>query len=126
MTPQASPARAFPEPRADLGLREGYHSPQVPVEVRLNTNESPYPPPPEFLEALVAQVRDVAYNRYPDRSARALREALAELHGLAAPTQGSLIIRCLSADIRLARTVPPSQHVEEIQDGSAEAHRVLL
>ena len=84
MTPQASPARAFPEPRADLGLREGYHSPQVPVEVRLNTNESPYPPPPEFLEALVAQVRDVAYNRYPDRSARALREALAELHGVEA------------------------------------------
>ncbi len=82
MTPQASPARAFPEPRADLGLREGYHSPQVPVEVRLNTNESPYPPPPEFLQALVAQVRDIAYNRYPDRSARALREALAELHGV--------------------------------------------
>jgi histidinol-phosphate/aromatic aminotransferase/cobyric acid decarboxylase-like protein len=70
VTPQASPARAFPEPRADLGLREGYHSPQVPVEVRLNTNESPYPPPPEFLEALVAQVRDVAYNRYPDRLRR--------------------------------------------------------
>ncbi len=81
MSRQASPARALPEPRADLGLREGYHSPQVPVEVRLNTNESPYPPPPEFLEALVAQARDIAYNRYPDRSARALREALAELHG---------------------------------------------
>ena len=54
------------------------------------------------------------------------KQALAGLHGLAAPTQGSLIIRCLSADIRLARTVPPSQRVEEIQDGSAEAHRVLL
>jgi histidinol-phosphate aminotransferase len=82
VTRQATPARAFPEPRPDLGLREGYHSPQVPVEVRLNTNESPYPPPPEFLEALVAQARDIAYNRYPDRSARALREALGELHGV--------------------------------------------
>ncbi len=84
MSRQASPARTGTEPRADLGMREGYHSPQVPVEVRLNTNESPYPPPPEFMEALVAQARDIAYNRYPDRSAWALREALAELHGVEA------------------------------------------
>jgi histidinol-phosphate aminotransferase len=82
VTRQGSPARALPVARADLGLREGYHSPQVPVEVRLNTNESPYPPPPEWLDALLAQARDIAYNRYPDRSARALREALAELHGV--------------------------------------------
>lgn len=74
--------RPLPEPRPDLALRAGYHSPQVAVEVRLNTNESPYSPPPEWLEALVAQARDIAYNRYPDRSARALREALAELHGV--------------------------------------------
>jgi histidinol-phosphate aminotransferase len=52
------------------------------VEVRLNTNESPYPPPPEWLEALLAEARDIAFNRYPDRSARALREALGRLHGV--------------------------------------------
>jgi histidinol-phosphate aminotransferase len=75
-------ARSLPQPRADLGLRDGYHSAQVPVEVRLNTNESPYPPPPEWLEALIAQARDIAYNRYPDRSAGALREALATWHGV--------------------------------------------
>jgi hypothetical protein len=28
----------IPDPRGDLGLRPGYHSPQVSVEVRLNTN----------------------------------------------------------------------------------------
>jgi histidinol-phosphate aminotransferase len=66
-----------------LGLREGYHSPQVPVEVRLNTNESPYPPPPEWLEAVLAEARAIAFNRYPDRSARALREALGRWHGVA-------------------------------------------
>ena len=82
MTRSAGVARALPPPRADLGLREGYHSPQVPVEVRLNTNESPYPPPPEWLEALLAEARDIAFNRYPDRSARALREALGRLHGV--------------------------------------------
>ncbi len=75
-------ARPLPEPRPDLGLREGYHSPQLPARVRLNTNESPYPPPPEWLEAVVSQARDMAFNRYPDRSARALREALAEWHGV--------------------------------------------
>ena len=75
-------ASSLPEPRADLGLREGYHSPQVPVEVRLNTNESPYPPPPEWLEALAREASRISYNRYPDRSATALRGALAELHGV--------------------------------------------
>ncbi len=75
---------SLPEPRADLGLREGYHSPQVPVEVRLNTNESPYPPPPEWLEALAREAGQISYHRYPDRSAAALRGALAQLHGVRA------------------------------------------
>ncbi len=73
-------ASSLPEPRPDLGLREGYHSPQVPVEVRLNTNESPFPPPPEWLDALLAEASDIAYNRYPDRSALALRSELAKWH----------------------------------------------
>jgi len=74
--------RRLPSPRTDLGLREGYHSPQLSVEVRLNTNESPYPPPREWLEEVLSLARDMAFNRYPDRSARALRESLAELHGV--------------------------------------------
>ncbi|MHB1534102.1 MAG: histidinol-phosphate transaminase [Acidimicrobiales bacterium] len=74
----------LPEARPDLGLREGYHSPQVQVEVRLNTNESPLPPPSEWIEALRAEVGRVAFHRYPDRSAHALRAALAELHGVRA------------------------------------------
>jgi len=78
----ASPPSALPAPRADLGLREGYHSPQVAVEVRLNTNESPYPPPAGWVEALGDEVRRASYNRYPDRSAHALREALGKLHGV--------------------------------------------
>lgn len=79
----SAPARRpLPQPREDLGLREGYHSPQVAAAVRLNTNESPYPPPPEWLEALLAQAREMVFNRYPDRGARRLREALAHLHGV--------------------------------------------
>src|SRR5205085_1026524 len=60
----------------------GYHSPQVEVTVRLNTNESPYPPPADFVEALAAAVRAEAFHRYPDRGYRALRSALAEGHGV--------------------------------------------
>lgn len=72
----------LPEPRADLGLREGYHSPQVDAPVRLNTNESPYGPPPAWVEELMAEARDMAFNRYPDRGARQLRDALARWHGV--------------------------------------------
>lgn len=70
------------QPRPDVAMREGYHSPQVDVEVRLNTNESPLPPPPEFLDALAARVATIDWNRYPDRMATELRERLADHHGV--------------------------------------------
>ena len=69
-------------PRPDVALREGYHSPQVDVEVRLNTNESPLAPPAAFLDAVEAEVGRVAWNRYPDRGATELRRRIAELHGV--------------------------------------------
>jgi len=72
---------AGPVPRrADLKLLSGYHSPQVDVEVRLNTNESPLPPPPEWLDELRAELGHIDFNRYPDRDATALRAALGAFH----------------------------------------------
>jgi histidinol-phosphate aminotransferase len=68
--------------RDDLAGLDGYHSPQVAVEVRLNTNESPYPPPAGWRDAFLEELASVPFHRYPDRSARALRVALAELHGV--------------------------------------------
>lgn len=68
--------------RDDLGLFEGYHSPQLDVDVRLNTNESPFPPPTEFAAAVADAALDLRYHRYPDREAIALRTALARLHGV--------------------------------------------
>jgi histidinol-phosphate aminotransferase len=67
----------LPRPRADLAALEGYHSPQLDVNVRLNTNESPYPPPADFIDAWVSCLRDVPLHRYPDRGSRELRTALA-------------------------------------------------
>ena len=68
--------------RGDLGVREGYHSPQVDVAVRLNTNESPLPPPAAWRDDLKAAVDALDYNRYPDRGATALRAGVAALHGV--------------------------------------------
>jgi histidinol-phosphate aminotransferase len=67
-------------PRAEVALMEGYHSPQVDVDVRLNTNESPVPPPPGFLEELAAAVGEVPWHRYPDREATELRTRIGQLH----------------------------------------------
>jgi histidinol-phosphate aminotransferase len=71
----------FVQPRDDLVALAGYHSPQVDVPVRLNTNESPYAPPRAFLEQWHAALGDVAWNRYPDRAAFALREGLGTFLG---------------------------------------------
>ena len=67
--------------RDDLRALEGYHSAQVDVDVRLNTNESPFSPPDGFRDALAAEMSRVDWNRYPDRAAWALRVDIASLHG---------------------------------------------
>jgi histidinol-phosphate aminotransferase len=69
-------------PRDDVALMDGYHSPQVDVAVRLNTNESPVPPPAAFRAALAAELDAIAWHRYPDRAALELRTAIGELHGV--------------------------------------------
>ena len=46
------------------------------MAVRLNTNESPFEPPAEFVDRWVDELRHAPLNRYPDRAARELREAL--------------------------------------------------
>jgi len=69
--------------RDDLQALEGYHSPQVSVSVRLNTNESPEPPPAAWRDAFAAELSRVEWHRYPDRAATELRTAIAALHGVA-------------------------------------------
>ena len=73
---------AVPPVRPDLDLTEGYHSPQVDAEVRLNTNESPVEPPAAWRMELTSALEHVAFHRYPDRRALELRRAVADLHGV--------------------------------------------
>lgn len=74
--------------REDLRELTPYGAPQLPSLARLNTNENPYPPSPQLVQAIAKRVEEVAQslNRYPDREAADLRRALAdflnELSGL--------------------------------------------
>lgn len=72
----------MPSVRPALALFRGYHSPQVEVDVRLNTNESPREPSAVLLDELSSAISKAHLNRYPDRSASSLRNALASLHGV--------------------------------------------
>lgn len=62
--------------REDLADIVPYGAPQLAAPVRLNTNETPYPPPAAFYEQLAKRLGDLELNRYPDRRAWALRAAL--------------------------------------------------
>ncbi|MCI0345503.1 MAG: histidinol-phosphate transaminase [Chloroflexi bacterium] len=64
------------EVRDDLLGLPPYRAPQVDAPIRLNTNESPWPPPEGFLKDLAERIARLELNRYPDREARALRQAL--------------------------------------------------
>lgn len=64
--------------RSDLAQVAPYGAPQLDAHVRLNTNEPPYPPPPEFDAALRARLDQVQLNRYPDREVTELRVRLGE------------------------------------------------
>lgn len=70
----------LPKVRPDLRALEGYHSPQVSVTIRLNTNEASGPPPAGFAEAVAAAATETQWHRYPDRSALKLRSAIAKFH----------------------------------------------
>ncbi|RUQ84898.1 aminotransferase class I/II-fold pyridoxal phosphate-dependent enzyme [Labedella gwakjiensis] len=65
-----------PEILATPPYRQG--RPAGPDAFKLSSNENPFPPLPGVLEAVVASA---AVNRYPDASALALREVLAERVG---------------------------------------------
>jgi histidinol-phosphate aminotransferase len=66
-------------------------TPYVPGEqpalahpIKLNTNENPYPPSPRVVDAIGRELGSdgASLRKYPDPTARALREAVAAHHGL--------------------------------------------
>lgn len=57
-----------------------YGAPQIPAQVRLNTNENPYPLDESLQNKIISEIsqRVSNLNRYPDRDAIELRTTLAE------------------------------------------------
>jgi histidinol-phosphate aminotransferase len=64
--------------RPDLDAVAPYVSPQRPAKYRMNTNESPYPPPRELVDEVAEEIKAVALNRYPNRDATDLVDAIAD------------------------------------------------
>jgi histidinol-phosphate aminotransferase len=65
--------------RADLRNISPYGAPQIEGVISLNTNENPFPLPPEVVSAMSERLSEVIgdLNRYPDRDATNLRQKLA-------------------------------------------------
>ena len=76
--------------------------PESSCDVKLNTNENPYPPANEVLDA-VAKIGGEQLRRYPPSTAHAFRDAAAEAHGV----KSEQIIATNGGDelLRLAVTV---------------------
>jgi histidinol-phosphate aminotransferase len=66
--------------RKDLKGQSPYGAPQLPLEVKLNTNENPFSLSPDLVAKLSAAISGSAknFNRYPDRDAIELRTELAK------------------------------------------------
>lgn len=69
--------RLAPEGRPDLADLRPYRAPQLDAPVKLNTNESPFPPPPGFMQELQERIGSLRLNRYPARDFGEVREGLA-------------------------------------------------
>ena len=68
--------------RPDVLAMPGYTpGEQVTGAIKLNTNESAYPPSPRVMETL-ARIADESLRLYPDPVSRRLRETAAALYGL--------------------------------------------
>jgi histidinol-phosphate aminotransferase len=64
------------EVRPDLAQITAYTTPEATARYRMNSNESPYAPPDALVTEVADEIRNVALNRYPDRDAIRLYEAI--------------------------------------------------
>lgn len=79
-----TPVPSFWSPR--IGALEPYvpgEQPRIANLVKLNTNENPYPPSPSAIDAIQHAAAN-GLQLYPDPTSLALREAVAQRHGLKA------------------------------------------
>ena len=84
MTQVTAPESSFWSPRVkELQPYVPGEQPRIDNLVKLNTNENPYPPSPLVIDA-IQRASESGLERYPDPTSMALREAIAQRHGLEA------------------------------------------
>lgn len=70
------------EPRPELESLTPYDTKDLKVEVNLASNEHPHNLPSGIFDRLLDRLREFPFNRYPDPTAKGLRELIAEANGL--------------------------------------------
>lgn len=68
--------------RSDLLDLKPYHVNQPPHQIKLDANESPFDLPVEIQEEIVAEIKHLQFQRYPDASSDLLRTELSEHLGV--------------------------------------------
>jgi histidinol-phosphate aminotransferase len=68
--------------RGEIQQLRPYEPEPAAPPIRLDANESPWDVPAELKQAMLEDLRQVPWNRYPDPEARALRERLAAREGV--------------------------------------------
>lgn len=64
--------------RDDLASVKRYSPEEVTAPIKLDTNESPFAPPPQVLDRIKEELSSAELNRYPDREGMLLRAKIAE------------------------------------------------
>jgi histidinol-phosphate aminotransferase len=111
--------------------------PGEPGWIKLNTNESPYPPSSRVVEALRREIGEdgASLRLYPNPASAALREAVARLHGLGADQvfigNGAddvlnLLVRCFCAPASAAGFTLPSYSLYPVLVGIQDGRAVSL
>ena len=87
--PESTPFDARARARAALQTFEPYDPAFTPSKINLSANENTYPLPEGYHRALLDAMASTPLNRYPDPMANALRDAIAERHGV---ERGTVIV----------------------------------
>ena len=66
--------------RSEIRQLQAYESKHYPGVVKMDANENPFPWPEGMKQALFAE--DITFNRYPDSTAKELKEAIANYTGV--------------------------------------------
>lgn len=75
--------------RPNVRALRAYEAKEIPCQVKLDANESPYAPSAVALRRIIRNLGKLPLNRYPDPEARALRSLLARI--LRCPVNGILL-----------------------------------